>query len=135
MSEREHNGGRLVVGLFLMALGALLLLDQIGMLHVHALHRLWPLLLIGLGVAKIVQPSERDGRWGGYWLLLVGLYCGASVWHWFGLEWRTSWPLMVIAAGGMIVARALAGPRPRWPQSTSVSTPPDGTAGPTGRTS
>lgn len=129
MNDTRRNGGRLVVGLFLMVLGAVLLLDQIGLLHVHGVYRLWPVLLIGLGVAKIVQPDARDGRWSGYWLLLVGLYCGASSWHWFGLEWRTSWPLMLIAAGGMVVARALAGPR----QLPTASGP--GGAGPEGSSS
>ncbi len=127
MNDRRRNGGRLVLGLFLMLLGALLLADQLGLLQVGRVWNYWPLLLIGLGVAKIVRPDEAEGRWGGVWLLMVGLYCGASAWHWYGLGWHNSWPLMVIAAGTMVVARAIAGPRTARPKGDEPAAPGAGT--------
>ena len=108
MGSQRRNTGRLVLGGFLMLLGGVMLADQLGV-GVGPFWEYWPVLLIGFGAVRLIVPDEPDGRWGGAWLLLVGLYCGASVWHWFGLDWGTSWPLMVIAAGLMIVARALFG--------------------------
>jgi hypothetical protein len=113
MNDRRRDGGRLALGLLLMVLGALLLADQLDLLHIRGVWNYWPLLLIGLGVARIVRPDDRDkdGRWGGVWLLMVGIYCGASTWHWFGLGWHNSWPLMIVAAGTMIVVRAITASR------------------------
>jgi len=109
MERQRKINGRLVLGGFLMLLGVVMLADQLGVVGVGPFWEYWPVLLIGFGAVRLIVPDEPDGRWGGAWLLLVGLYCGASAWHWFGLDWGTSWPLMVIAAGLMIVARALVG--------------------------
>ena len=121
MNERRRDGGRLVVGLFLMLLGALLLANQFDLLHIGRVWDYWPLLLMGLGVVKIARPDDGDGRWGGGWLLMVGLYCGISEWRWFGLDWHNSWPLMVIAAGTMMVVKAIGGPRRARPRGDELT--------------
>lgn len=101
-------GGRLVVGLMLIVIGGALLLEQQGMLRVGAFWSYWPFLLIGMGVVGITT-SRGDDRWGGYWLFVAGLYCAASTWHWFGLHWGNSWPLMVIAVGVMLMLKRSSG--------------------------
>jgi len=96
--RRRGNGARLVQGLALLAVGALLLAGNLGYAVPHRLWRYWPFLLIALGAARLVAPGEREPR-GGYWLVIVGVYGWINEWHLFGLDWGSSWPIFLIAAG------------------------------------
>jgi len=108
MEARRLNPAQLVVGLCLLALGALLLIDQAGLTNLSVpWHRLWPYFLIFLGGVRLIWPSDRGSRWGSVWLLVVGLWAAASIEHWYGLSFHNSWPIFIIACGGMIVARAV----------------------------
>jgi len=52
---------RVPVGAFiLIGLGALFLLDELGVLHMHNLWRFWPLVLIAIGVRVLMR---RTGTW------------------------------------------------------------------------
>lgn len=108
-SGTKKQGGGLVVGLVLLALGVVLLLGQLGLVARSQIYQFWPFVVILLGFAKIVQtPAEGEDRWGGFWLVIAGLYCLVSAWGLFGLHWGNSWPLMIIAGGAMTIVRTLA---------------------------
>ena len=62
-----RGGGRLGLGLGLIALGLLFGLDQAGVLDLGSLWRYWPLLLVAVGLAGLWQGRGRLGP-----LLLVG---------------------------------------------------------------
>lgn len=110
----QRGGSRLVVGLLLIGLGVFLLLGQLGFVPLSHVFQFWPFVLIGLGFAKILQPHDGEDRWGGFWLVLVGLYCLVSAWELCGLHWGNSWPLMIIAGGVMTIVKTLAAhDRPR----------------------
>jgi hypothetical protein len=105
----RRKGGGLAVGLVLISLGFLLLLGQLGFLPISRVLQFWPFVLILLGFAKILHtPAEGEDRFGGFWLVIAGLYCLVSAWGLFGLHWGNSWPLMIIAGGAMTIARTLA---------------------------
>ncbi|MDX1996112.1 MAG: DUF5668 domain-containing protein [Thermoanaerobaculia bacterium] len=108
LRTRRRDGG-LAVGLVLISLGVLLLLGQLGFVPLSRVLQFWPFVLIGLGFAKILRtPGEGDDRFGGFWLVIAGLYCLVSAWGLFGLHWGNSWPLMIIAGGAMTIVRTLA---------------------------
>jgi hypothetical protein len=100
--RRRRSGGRLVLGLFLLLAGALLLAGHLGFTVPHRLWRCWPFLLIALGAARLLAPGDGEPR-GGYWLLVVGIYGWIGEWRLFGLDWGTSWPIFLIAAGLLIL--------------------------------
>jgi hypothetical protein len=51
---------RVPVGAFiLIGLGALFLLDELGVLHMHSLWRFWPLVLIAIGIRILMRRSGR----------------------------------------------------------------------------
>ncbi|MFQ5671012.1 MAG: PspC domain-containing protein [Acidobacteriota bacterium] len=56
----EPGRARLIGGLFLILLGALLLMDQFLPLHWLRFRYLWPLVLIGIGVALLVKSRKED---------------------------------------------------------------------------
>ena len=94
---------RLVIGLSVMAAGFVLLLDQIGLVRADNLFRLWPVVLIGVGLAKLTQPVEsRQGAL--VWLIVGGglLAANLNLIHSRGL-----WALVLMIVGGHIAWRAL----------------------------
>lgn len=107
--QSKKKGGSLGIGIVLISLGVFLLFAQLGYFPMGYALQFWPLILIVLGFIKIVQPgTESDDRWGGFWLVMVGLYCLVSAWRLFGLHWGNSWPLMIIAAGLMTIVKTIA---------------------------
>jgi hypothetical protein len=49
--------------------------------------------------------------WSGFWLVLVGLWLFAVLEQLFGLTFRNSWPIFIIAAGVQMVVRPLRSAR------------------------
>ncbi len=105
--ERRGNLGRLAVGLVLLALGALMLGDNLGFDLPVRLWDLWPLVVVALGAIKLLWPGEADDRTSGFWILTSGLYCWISSWRLFGLHWGTAWPIFLVALGVQIVFEGL----------------------------
>ena len=114
--ERSIHVGRLTSGLILVVLGGLFLFSELGILDAEPLARYWPLVLIALGSAKLLQPGKpARGRSSGAWLLAVGIWCLINTLELFGLTWGTSWPLFLVFVGGAMVYGALTG-EPTWLQ-------------------
>jgi hypothetical protein len=103
---------RLIWGIFLIAVGALLLAVNLGLEVPRGVWNYWPFLLIAMGAAKMAFGGER-GSGGGFWLLLAGLYGWISIWRLWGLSWETAWPIFVIAGGLSIVFRSTGSRRAR----------------------
>jgi hypothetical protein len=99
---------RLVIGLSVMAAGAVLFLDQIGIVRAGNLLRLWPVVLIGVGLAKLTQPPEsRQGAV--VWLIVGGGLLAASL---DLIRTRGLWAFVLMAVGAHIAWKAMA-PRTR----------------------
>ena len=112
----ERDGGRsmvhLMTGLVLIVVGIAFMVDRITILDIEG--RWWPFILLVLGAVKFVAPSaSRRGigsRRPGAWLLFIGLWGLVNEFYLFGLDYATSWPLMIVGVGIMIVWRAFEGP-------------------------
>ena len=61
---------RLVFGLAIMAWGLLLTLDNFGVIDAGRYWRLWPLLLIAIGVARLAESVRSGFRMSGVVLVL-----------------------------------------------------------------
>ena len=108
----RRAAGRVMLGLCVIAAGAALLLSNLGLLHFDVSYRLWPLILVALGLAKLVEKGALCG--GGHWLILLGLFLLAGFAEREDLIERW-WPMAVIWIGLLISARALASSRPKPP--------------------
>lgn len=114
--EREDgpNGGRVAVGLVIVLVGIVMLIDRTGFADVHLIGRFWPFILILLGAVRMFDPPRRSGRRSrrsGGWLLWVGIWGLVSEFHVLGLDYATSWPLLVIGVGLGMVWRAFGDTR------------------------
>jgi Domain of unknown function (DUF5668) len=95
----RRNRSHLVLGLFLLAVGGVLLAANLGYGVPWDILLYWPIPLMVLGLMGLVAPSRHMGRSGGLWLLSWGLYFQIGLTDLFGLGWRSAWPILVIAAG------------------------------------
>ena len=95
--------GRLALGLVFIAVGVLLGLDQAGVLRAIGLQRWWPLLLIGAGIVKLLQPREDGQRAIGVALLFLGA--------WFQIMTVGFWPMLMIVAGSLLLWQAVDKPQ------------------------
>jgi hypothetical protein len=103
--ERVLDLGRLLLGLTVVALGALFLLDSAGTLDAgQAIGDYWPLLLVAAGLLTLVErPPALVRGWlltaaGALLLLFTADVVDESAWDFV-------WPALIIFAGAVIVAR------------------------------
>lgn len=127
---------RLVLGLGLVAYGALLLLGRLDIIDANAVLRLWPLILIALGLQQFFNPrtgaaGERIFPVNGViWMAIGGILLLNSVGILRASLWELFWPAILIAIGVRLMTR---GPRVRVRHRVSFdSTAPGGTPGASG---
>jgi hypothetical protein len=101
----------LIFGFAIVAAGVIFLLDNFGV-PVGFLWEYWPIILIAVGLAKVVDSRDTSGRTGGAITMLVGLVLIAHKIHLPFLNnvnlWQL-WPLALIAFGFMTLWGALEG--------------------------
>ena len=86
----------LIFGLAIVAVGVLFLLDNFGV-PVGNVWGYWPVILIAIGLAKIVDSRDTAGRSGGAIILLVGVVFMADKIHLPFLTDRNLWDLWPLA--------------------------------------
>ena len=112
--EHDAGDGHIFVGAALMLLGVAILVDQADWLKWSLSVRLWPFVLMFLGLVRLVAPGTKRGRprprRTAVWLLSIGLWGLISEFRLFGLNYATSWPLLVVAAGLNMVLKSMETP-------------------------
>jgi hypothetical protein len=106
---RAHRADLISAGLLTAVVGMLLLADRLADRDVPLVAAWWPFLLIALGAIRLVSPEPSGSHGGrhrgrsGAWLIVVGLWGLVNEAHLFGFDYGSSWPLLVIAVGAMMV--------------------------------
>jgi hypothetical protein len=114
------HAGRIAGGLIILAFGILMMLDQQAVLGGDGMRFFPGAVLVLLGTVQLLggggscsRRGRRRSGFGGVWLIFVGAWLMANQGHLFGLTFHTSWPLLVIGVGVMMVMRELfQGTRP-----------------------
>jgi Domain of unknown function (DUF5668) len=102
---------RLLIGAFLVLMGLLLALHQLGWVEADHLMRFWPVLVILYGLTVL----QRGGRGviHGSILVLIGSWLLLNTLHLLTLmPWQFLWPLILVAVGAQFLMRGCA-PRQR----------------------
>jgi hypothetical protein len=106
-SYRGPMGQGVIFAVLMIAAGVLLFLDNIGLFHFHDVWRFWPLALIAVGVAKLMDCRGLGGRIWALMLIAVGasfLLDNFGFWH---PGWNLIWPLGLIGFGLLLLVNAL----------------------------
>ncbi|GLH66687.1 LiaF transmembrane domain-containing protein [Geothrix edaphica] len=96
---------KLVVGVAIIVAGLVLTLDNLGLIQAHTIFKLWPLVLVAMGVAKIRQ--DRGGSSMGGWFLVLGGAFLLLFTFGHGHLADALGPMLVVAVGILIVVKAL----------------------------
>lgn len=119
MRERDEYAAsfraspRMVLGGGLILLGVAFTLDNLDLVDADRWLRFWPLLLVAFGASKILSGTGASEWVGGsIWMLvggwLIAYDLGLVPYGIFDL-----WPLLFVALGITLIARAFGGPRTR----------------------
>jgi hypothetical protein len=115
--QTDGRDPRLRLGIALMLAGLALMAYRLDLWDLDLSRHFWPLVPLAIGLAQVIVPpadkAGRRSRRGGMWLIYVGLWGLISEYRLFGLDYGSSWPLLIIAAGLNIVWRSLESPRTR----------------------
>ena len=122
MNPGNRFGSHLLVGAFLILAGGALLLDNTGIVDIGPMWRFWPLILVGVGIAKMWNAASRREQGNGLWLLLLGLWFGVWTLNIGGLTFGDIWPALFIALGASMLWKSL----PIMPALTKEKESPHG---------
>jgi predicted membrane protein len=109
LERRRHRSGSggLVVGAVIVMIGVILLLENLGLLHAAEIWRYWPVALIAIGVARILESQRPSALlWGGL-LAGIGTFILLDNLDIFVIDFRLIWPLILIAFGVAILLRGI----------------------------
>jgi predicted membrane protein len=105
--RRERNPAtQMIIGLFVIGIGMLFLLDNLGWLELDFRIHVFPTILVVAGILKIVQTRTQSGIVVGAMLILVGGLFMLKEMGWLDIDWRTLWPVFMIAAGVAVVFKS-----------------------------
>jgi predicted membrane protein len=93
-------------GVALIVVGGLLLLSQMGI--IHDWFNFWAAVFFFVGLLNVIQ-SEKARPWG-FLLMAVGALLELNQLGYIHVRFETYWPLLVIAAGGIMIWKALQAP-------------------------
>lgn len=107
--RQDRNLVQVVIGLGVLALGLLFTLDNVGVIDAGDYLRYWPLVLVGVGLAQIVQASTWSSYVGAVVWVLAGLwFLGRNV-GLIRVGLLDIWPLVLAAVGTLLVFRGWHG--------------------------
>ncbi len=113
-SQHATSGAQVLIGLAIMLLGLGFLFDRLDLWHIDLSRHFWPFFPLLFGVARLFDAprTRRRGRTvrGGFWMIYIGIWGFLTEFHVFGLDYDTSWPLLIIGAGLNMVWRSFEGP-------------------------
>jgi hypothetical protein len=99
----------LAFGLAVLAIGVILSLAHLHLLPPVRAGALWPLLLVGLGVGRLLAPRAGHRRWPGAVLTLIGVWLLLDTLHVWDVPIDVAWSGALAIGGLAIVVDALTG--------------------------
>jgi predicted membrane protein len=102
---------QIVLGLFVIAIGLLFLLDNLGILDMHRAFSFWPLAFIVVGTVKLCDTQTRGGQLIGGALISIGVLLMLDRMDVIDFSIRTVWPVLLIGFGAFTLYKAITGPR------------------------
>jgi len=107
-------------GLTLISAGAILFAAHNGVVDEDRLWRFWPALFALHGALTIAFATQLSHVLGGLFSIALGFWIYACLEHLWGWTFVATWPMVLIAAGAVMLVRGLLHRTdPRAPERTS----------------
>jgi len=111
---------QLVVGLIVIAVGALMTLDNLQLVDASRYLRFWPAALIVLGVVNIWHSREgMGGSFGGFLFIVVGAWLLLEQTELVRISFWDMWPALLVAFGVFLVWQGMSVPRRRAAEASN----------------
>ena len=107
VEKRRPRGSGIVFGVALMAVGLLLTLESLDVIGSGPIQRFWPLIVVAMGASKMYDTWGTGESGSGLTMFLCGFWLLAVTLKLWGLTWRNSWSLALVAVGIGMVLRSL----------------------------
>ena len=104
---RRHGFGTAILGLGIVTLGAILLLDNLGMVDGESLYSYWPVFLILIGVSHFVRPEGSRCIFSGLVWIAIGSIILLSNLGFIAFEIWDLWPVVLLIVGGSLILKPL----------------------------
>ena len=101
---KRHGFGTAILGIGVLAVGAILLLDNFGFMEAENLFAYWPVLFILVGIGHFVRPEGSRRYTAGYIFIFVGAVLLLSNLGYISFGIWDLWPVILVIAGlGLIL--------------------------------
>jgi hypothetical protein len=121
---------KLFLGIAFLVAGVFFSLDAMDIVEVGSLFDWWPLLLVAIGLAKVVQPGSGESKAWGLFLVVFFSFWLAHNLELINMHPTHLWPLVLLFIGGTMIWRSMHR-EPKAPE-TDLSGRPDVLLGPDG---
>jgi len=118
---------RLIAGGLLLLVGALFVLQNLGLVRAGRIGDYWPLFLVWVGLARMLGPARARHFASGLVLFALGVFFQLDRLDVIWVPMHRFWPLLLIAIGFGLIADSLIGRR-----SARAGVAPPTQAGPGG---
>jgi hypothetical protein len=96
--RRRHGFGSAILGLGVLAAGAVMLLDNFGIIDGEDLFAYWPAFLILIGISHLVRPAGSRRVVAGFiWIAIGAIVISFEIWD--------LWPVILLIIGGSLILR------------------------------
>ena len=100
----------LVVGVFIIAIGVLVTLDNLGLTDADRYFRYWPVALILIGLHKLAHSRNgMGGAFGGFVITLAGVWLLLEETALVRVSFWDLWPMLLVFFGGYLVWQGATG--------------------------
>ncbi len=100
----------MVMGAIIVLVGLAILLDNLGIVHVHDMWRFWPLIMIGAGIAKVLEGRGPAAQVWGALIAVMGAAFLLDNLHLRFFYFDVSdiiWPIAIIGFGVFLLLKAM----------------------------
>ncbi|MBC3807352.1 hypothetical protein H8K52_08345 [Undibacterium seohonense] len=101
--KNVNSQQRLILGAFIIIIGALALLDNLRIFNTRDLLQFWPTVFVVAGAIKLSQANTRSGYIIGGGLIAAGTIITLNRLGLINFRMRDWWPLLMIGAGVLVI--------------------------------
>jgi cell wall-active antibiotic response 4TMS protein YvqF len=116
--QRNKRVTAAVFGVLLIGLGAVFILQNLGMVDAGNIGSWWPVILIGFGVSSLIAPKDAGDSAGGVIVTALGSFFLLRKFDVIDWRFRDVWPVLLLLAGISLILRSLAERRGHRSDST-----------------
>jgi predicted membrane protein len=106
--DPKRSSGAMIAGIAIIAVGAILLLNQFGVFPRGIALEFWPVVLIVVGLIKCFAGNDRGERVVGGCLIAGGTILQTNSLGITHISWSQAWPVFIIVVGVMLVIHAMS---------------------------